>query len=506
MMTLKRRGLSSLLSCWLSCCLVAVLWTSGHSLSVAWAQEEAPEEAAAPPEAAAEAPEAPAPLSSDELDQLVAPIALYPDALVAQILAGSTYPTEVVEAARWQSANPGLSGDSLAAAVDSQDWDPSIKALTQFPSVLANMNNNLSWTSALGQTYYYQPEDMLNAVQVMRQRALAARTLGNTPQQTVVDQNGVIMIEPVNPDEVYVPNYNPGVIYGAPEPVYPGYSMGEMIGAGALAFGAGIAVGVLANQAWGWHGWNTDWHHRHVIYQNNTYVSNSNTFSSAAGYGGGNRGGANRGGNFNRGGGNSRQGGYNAAAPGRPQGGAGAGSRAGAPNRPANANPQEANRGPGRMGAPAEGHPATGAGAGARPGAPANRPANLNPQVANRGPREMGAPAAAARPEVGARPARQPMAAPPPVARNNPRPQAQQPSPYRGFAKAPTTGLNKTAFARIAPGGEAIAASARGRASLGHAPAPPRAAPPAHAAARPAPAPHPAAPAPHPAAPATRKH
>src|SRR5208282_6424945 len=163
MMTLKRRGLSSLLSCWLSCCLVAVLWTSCHSFSVAWAQEEAPEGAAAPPEAAAEAPEAPAPLSSDELDQLVAPIALYPDALVAQILAGSTYPTEVVEAARWQSANPGLSGDSLAAAVDSQDWDPSIKALTQFPSVLANMNNNLSWTSALGQAYYDQPEDMLNA-------------------------------------------------------------------------------------------------------------------------------------------------------------------------------------------------------------------------------------------------------------------------------------------------------------------------------------------------------
>ncbi len=137
MMTLKRRGLSSLFSCWLSCCLVAVLWTSGHSFSVAWAQEEAPQEAAPPDEAAApETPEAPAPLSSDELDQLVAPIALYPDALVAQILAGSTYPTEIVEAARWQSANPGLSGDDLAAAVDSTNWDPSIKALTQFPSVL----------------------------------------------------------------------------------------------------------------------------------------------------------------------------------------------------------------------------------------------------------------------------------------------------------------------------------------------------------------------------------
>ena len=539
-MTLKRRCPSSLLSCWLSCCLVAVLWTNGHSFSVAWAQEEAPQQAAPPDTAAApEAPEAPAPLSSDELDQLVAPIALYPDALVAQILAGSTYPTEVVEAARWQSANPGLRGDDLAAAVDSTDWDPSIKALTQFPSVLANMNNNLSWTSALGQAYYYQPEDVLSAVQVMRRRALAARTLVNTRQQRYVDQDDMIMIEPVNPDEVYVPQYNPGVIYGAPEPVYPGYSTGEMIGAGALAFGAGVAVGMLASRDWGWHRWNTDWHHHDVVYQNNVYVSNSNTFSSAGGYGGGGRGG-----NFNRPGGNNRQGGYNAPAPGRPQRGGGAGYRPGAPaNRPANENPQMANRGPGEMGAPAaaghpsggagagyrpgtsgnrpadanpqtanrapremgapaaEGHPSGGAGAGYRPGAPANRPANANTQVTSRGPREVGAPAAAPPPGAGARPAYKPSAAPP-VVRNNPRPQASQPSPYRGFAKTPATGLNKTAFARIAPGGEAIAASARGRASLGHAPAPPRPAPPVHAAARPAPAPHPAAPAPHPAAPA----
>jgi len=538
MITLKRRGWLSLLGC----CLVAVLCASGHSFSVAWAQAEAPEEAPAepPPEAAAplpvDAPEAPAPLSSDELDQLVAPIALYPDALVAQILAGSTYPTEVVEAARWQSANPGLSGDSLAAAVDSQSWDPSIKALTQFPSVLANLNNNLSWTSALGQAYYYQPEDMLNAVQVMRQRALAARTLGNTPQQTVVDQNGVIMIEPVNPNEVYVPNYNPGVIYGAPEPVYPGYSTGEMIGAGVLAFGAGVAVGVLASQAWGWHGWNTDWHHHHVTYQNNVYVSNTNTFASAGAYGGGHRGG-----NFNRQGGNNRQGGFNAAGAGHPQGAAGAGYRSGAPanrppntnpqvanrgrgqagapaearpeaggrpanrpaapaNRPANENPQMAGRGPGQRGAPAEGHPAAGGRPANRPAAPANRPANENPQVASRGPREMGAPAAAPHPQAGARPANRPNASAPPAVRN-PRPQASQPSPYRGFAKAPATGLNKTAFARIAPGGQAIAASARGRASLGRAPAPARAAPQAHAAARPAPRP-----AARPAAPAAHKH
>ncbi len=491
MITLKHRGLSSWLSCWLSCCLVAVLWIGGHSFSVAWAQDEAPPYAAPPDETAApEAADAPAPLSADELEQLVAPIALYPDALLAQVLAGSTYPDQIVEAARWQSANSGLSGNDLAAAVDSQNWDPSVKALTQFPLVLATMNNSLSWTSALGQAYYYQPQDVLNAVQVMRRRALAARTLVDTPQQRYVDQDGMILIEPVNPDEVYVPEYNPGVIYGAPEPVYPGYSTGEMIGAGVLAFGAGVAVGVLASQDWGWHRWNTDWHHHDVVYQNNVYVSNSNTFSSAGGYGGG-RG---RGGSYNRGGA------ANAPAPGRPQRGAGAGYGAGAPaNRPPNVNPQVTNRGPREMGAPgAAGHPS---------GVPANRLPNANPQLTNRGPREMGVPARAARPEVGTRPTRPPVAAAPPPMRNTPRPQASQPNPYRGFAKAPATGLNKTAFARIAPGGQAIAASARGRASLGRPALPPRPAPPAHApAARTAAAPHPAAPAAHPGAPAPHKH
>jgi len=396
----------------------------------------------------------PAPLSSDDLNQLVAPIALYPDALVAQVLAGSTYPTEVVEAARWQSANAGLSGTDLAAAVDSQPWDPSIKALTQFPSVLANMNTNLSWTSALGQAYYYQPEDVLNAVQVMRQRALAARTLTDTAQQNVVDQGNAIMIVPSNPNEVYVPAYNPGVVYGAPEAVYPGYSTGDLIGTGLLAFGAGVAVGMLANQSWGWHGWNTDWHQHHVIYQNSPYISTSNTF-----YGGGGRGGGgNNGGNFNRQVGNNRQGGFNASgAGGRPQGGMGGGRGAGP-------NPQ----------------------------------ANPNRETANRGPREQTAPAAGVHPEAGPKPAYRPNVTAPQAVRNNPRPPARQANPYRGFAKAPAPGVNKTAFSGIAPGGQAMAASARGRASLSRAPAPPRAAPAAHAAAPPAaarPAPHAAPPA-----------
>jgi len=414
MKTLKRQGWSSLLSC----CLVAVLCASGPSLPVAWAQ--------------AGPGEAPAPLSSDELDQLVAPIALYPDALVAQILAGSTYPIEVVQAARWQSANAGLSGASLAAAVDSQDWDPSIKALTQFPSVLANMNTNLSWTSALGQAYYSQPQDVLNAVQVMRQRALAAGTLANTPQQTVVNQNGMVMIEPANPDLVYVPTYNPFAVYGGPVPVYPGYSMGELIGVGALGFLAGVAVGLFADQPWGWNYWNTDWHHHYVIYQNNVYVSNTSSFGSVGGYGGGYRGGR---GNFNRG-----AGGYTGAQRGGAKAGyGGAGTSA---SRPANANRETVSREPGQMGAAAEARP----GAGAKPSYRSNAPAT----------------------------------------RNISRPQA---NPLRGFAKAPETGLNRSAFARIAPGREAVAASARGRTSFGRAPA--RAAPSAHSAAgRAAPAGH----------------
>jgi hypothetical protein len=485
MMTLKRRDWSSrfrIYSTLLLCCLVAILWTCGPSLSRAWAQAEAPAEV-------------PAPLSSDDLNQLVAPIALYPDALVAQVLAGSTYPTEVVEAARWQSANAGLSGTDLAAAVDSQPWDPSIKALTQFPSVLANMNTNLSWTSALGQAYYYQPEDVLNAVQVMRQRALAARTLTDTAQQNVVDQGNAIMIVPSNPNEVYVPAYNPGVVYGAPEAVYPGYSTGDLIGTGLLAFGAGVAVGMLANQSWGWHGWNTDWHQHHVIYQNSPYISTSNTF-----YGGGGRGGGgNNGGNFNRQVGNNRQGGFNASgAGGRPQGGMGGGRGAG-PNPQANPNRETANRGPREQTAPgAAVRPESGAKPDHRPNMPASAPANVNHQVANRGPREQTAPAAGVHPEAGPKPAYRPNVTAPQAVRNNPRPPARQANPYRGFAKAPAPGVNKTAFSGIAPGGQAMAASARGRASLSRAPAPPRAAPAAHAAAPPAaarPAPHAAPPA-----------
>src|SRR5271155_1909390 len=123
--------------------------------------------------------------TAEQLEQLVAPIALYPDMLIAQILAGSTYPTQIVEADRLMTQNPNLTGNALAAQVNPQPWDPSVKSLCQFPSVLHTMSQSLAWTSALGEAYYNQPQDVMTALQVMRKRAMAAGTLKSTSQQTV---------------------------------------------------------------------------------------------------------------------------------------------------------------------------------------------------------------------------------------------------------------------------------------------------------------------------------
>src|ERR1700759_4453712 len=144
-----------------------------------------------------------APRMPEQLQQLVAPIALYPDALVAQILAAATYPDQVVEADRWMEQNPGLQGQQLGQEVDQQPWDPSVKALTEFPSVLANMDKNLSWTSSLGDAYVNQQQDVMNAVQVMRDRAQKAGNLKTTPEQKVTDKGNTIVIEPASPEVVY---------------------------------------------------------------------------------------------------------------------------------------------------------------------------------------------------------------------------------------------------------------------------------------------------------------
>src|SRR6202522_887657 len=150
-------------------------------LSVAWPQAPATDMQAPPTSGLAYAQQSP-----EQLQQLVAPIALYPDSLVAQILAASAFPEQIVLADRWVQANSNLQGEALGQAVDQQSWDPSVKALAAFPTVLGNMDKNLSWTSSLGDAYYNQQSDVMNAVQVMRQRAQAAGNLKSTPQQSVV--------------------------------------------------------------------------------------------------------------------------------------------------------------------------------------------------------------------------------------------------------------------------------------------------------------------------------
>jgi len=217
--------------------------------------------------------------SPQELQQLVAPIALYPDALVAQILAASTYPTQIVEADRWIQSHADLKGKKLADEVDKQPWDPSVKALAQFPSVLENMDKNLSWTSSLGDAYVNQQQDVTDAVQQMRQEARNAGKLNSNEQEKVSTEGNTIAIEPANPEVVYVPAYDPWLVYGAPIVAYPGWVPvpGIFFAGPAVSFGFGFGIGFFGGFGWGWHNWGYDWHGRRVIYNHNTYISHSRT-------------------------------------------------------------------------------------------------------------------------------------------------------------------------------------------------------------------------------------
>jgi len=241
-------------------------------------------QASAQPPYAQQAPE--------QLQQLVAPIALYPDSLVAQVLAASTFPEQVVEANRWVQANPEVKGDALGRAVDSQSWDPSVKALTAFPSVLGNMDNNLSWTSSLGDAYFNQQQDVMDAVQAMRQRAQGAGTLKTTQQQTVTDQDSTIVIQPANPEVVYVPAYDPWVAYGGPIMAWPGWYEypGIWYGGPYLSFGPGFGIGFFGGYGWGWPRWGFDWHNRYATFNHGRYYSRSNTFYNRSSFARGARG------------------------------------------------------------------------------------------------------------------------------------------------------------------------------------------------------------------------
>jgi hypothetical protein len=220
------------------------------------------------------------PLDAVQLEQLVAPIALYPDRLVAQVLAASTYPNQVADADQWRQTQRYASPDQIAAGADVQNWDPSVKALTAFPQVLAQMDRNLQWTTDLGNAYYNQPQDVLEAVQVMRRRAQQAGNLQSTPQQAVHYDQGYVQLMPVNPQVVYVPTYNPWTVYGEQVSPYPGFSLLGAVGSvleSQIDFGLGIAMSAFTQAPWGWLSWGLNWLAQSVLFNQSDYYSHSNT-------------------------------------------------------------------------------------------------------------------------------------------------------------------------------------------------------------------------------------
>ncbi|MEN6437912.1 MAG: DUF3300 domain-containing protein [Syntrophobacter sp.] len=244
---------------------------------------------AVPPGSFAQSPDARARITQEELDQMLAPIALYPDSLLAQVLVAATYPEQVVEADQWFKQNSDLVGDPLNAALDRMNWDLSVKALVPFPKVLDMMSAKLEWTQRLGLAFLAQQDDVMDTVQKLRARAHAQGNLKSTSEQTVVVKGESVEIIPANPQVVYVPAYNPTVVYGpwwypayppfAYSPYYPAYvydpyyTVPGFIAAGALGFAAGVAVGSFWHTGWG----HWDWGHRDVVVNVNRNVNINRT-------------------------------------------------------------------------------------------------------------------------------------------------------------------------------------------------------------------------------------
>jgi len=225
-------------------------------------------------------------LTAGQLDALVAPIALYPDALLSEILMAATYPLEVVEADRWANANKSLQGDALKAAIDKQNWDDSVKSLAATPDVLDLMSNKLDWTQQLGDAVLAQQPDVMDAIQRLRLKAQANNKLQSTSQQTVTTQSTggqqYIYIAPTDPDEIYVPYYDPSVVYGDwPYPDYPAYYwpppayIGAGIIAGGLAFGTGYALGRWGGGGYRWGG-GFNWGGNNIVANRSVNVNNIN--------------------------------------------------------------------------------------------------------------------------------------------------------------------------------------------------------------------------------------
>src|SRR5437773_7649134 len=220
-------------------------------------------------------------IPNDQLDSLVAPIALYPDPLLSQTLVASTYPLQIIQLQQWLEKNKNLKDQALADAVKKQDWDPSIQAMAALPDVVEQMADNIKWTTDLGNAFLAQQSDVMDAVQQMRKKAKDAGNLKSSEQQKVetqlVESKQVIVIQQASPEVVYVPSYNPTVVYGAPAypypPIYyppPGY----YAAGAAIAFGTGVALGAAWGGSWGW---GCGWGHGDVnVNVNNKYVNNYN--------------------------------------------------------------------------------------------------------------------------------------------------------------------------------------------------------------------------------------
>lgn len=225
------------------------------------------------------------PLNTEQLQQLVAPIALYPDALVAQVLAAATYPAQVVDADHWRRALGNVPPDQVVDGSNAQSWDPSVKALTAVPDLLAEMDQNLRWTIALGNAYYNQPQAVLDVIQIMRQRAQAAGNLPGGPQEEVSSDQGYIQIAPTDPGVIYLPVYNPWIAYGAPVAPYRGFSffgaLGDFLNSGfgssAIRWGSGIAMGAFLHSPFGLVSWGLDWLAHTLLFHNSGYYSHSAT-------------------------------------------------------------------------------------------------------------------------------------------------------------------------------------------------------------------------------------
>src|SRR5436190_15676683 len=245
-----------------------------------------------PSQSSAQAPKIP----PDQLDSLVAPIALYPDPLLAQTLAASTYPLEIIQLQQWLLKNPGLKDKALADAVAKQSWDPSIQAMAGLPEVVQRLADDIQWTTDLGNAFLAQQSDVMDAVQRMRKKAQDTGNLKSTEQQKVetkvIESKSVIVVEQADPQVVYVPSYDPVVVYGPPVYPYPpiyyppaGYYAAGM----AISFGVGVMMGAFWGGGWGWGcGWGGN---------NNININNNNNFNRNSNVGGGNRnniGGGNR--------------------------------------------------------------------------------------------------------------------------------------------------------------------------------------------------------------------